>query len=137
MLRLVPILVLGAFALLNLVRGSIHAFAPDGGAHSIAGLDLSNNAQTILSLFATLGLHQIVLGLFEGWIVVWRRDLVRAVLVLQTVETALGVANLYFYRPLPVHVPGERFNAILLGILVITLIATWRSAAPAPRPPPL
>jgi hypothetical protein len=134
MLRIVAIAVLAAFALINLARGSIHAFAPDGGAHSIAGLDLTTNAQTILSLFATLGFHQIVLGLFEGWVLVWRRDLLRVALVLQTVETALGVANLYFYRTLPVHVPGERFNAILLGVLVITLIVTWRAAAPQPSP---
>lgn len=125
MLRRVPTIVLALFALLNLVRGSIHAFAPDGGAHSIAGLDLTTNVQTILSLFATLGLHQIVMGLFEGWIVVLRRDLVRVALVLQTLETALGVANLYFYRTLPVHVPGERFNAILLGVLVVTVVIAW------------
>jgi len=135
MLRIAAIVVLAAFALINLARGTIHAFAPDGGAHSIAGLDLGTSAQTILSLFATIGLHQIVLGLFEGWVLLWRRDLLRVALVLQTVETVLGVANLYFYRTLPVHVPGERFNAILLGVLLVTLIVTWRSAAPRPSPP--
>ena len=54
-MRRLPPIVLALFALINLARGSIHAFAPDGGAHSIAGLDLSTNARTILSLFARLG----------------------------------------------------------------------------------
>ncbi|MBV9045218.1 MAG: hypothetical protein JO294_08860, partial [Alphaproteobacteria bacterium] len=57
-MRRIPVIVLAFFALLNIGRGCIHAFAPDGGAHSIAGLDLSTNAQTILSLFAGLGFHQ-------------------------------------------------------------------------------
>ena len=135
MLRILAIVVLAAFALINIGRGAIHAFAPDGGAHSIAGLDLTTNAPTILSLFATIGLHQIVLGLFEGWVLVWRRDLLRVALALQTVETIFGVFNFYFYRTLPVQVPGARFNAVLLAVLAITLIVTWRATAPRSSPP--
>lgn len=126
-MRRVPPLVLAFFALLNLARGSIHAFAPDGGAHSIAGLDLSSNAQTILSLFAGLGLHQIVMGCFQIFVLLRRRDLILIALALQTAETALGVANLYFYRTFPVVVPGEIFNTGLLGLLVLTLAIAWRS----------
>lgn len=134
MLRIAAIAVLAGFALLNVGRGSIHAFAPDGGAHSIAGLDLTTNAQTILSLFAAVGLHQIAMGLFEGWVLVWRRELLRVALVLQTVQTVFGVFNFYVYRTLPVQVPGARFNAILLGVLVLTLAVTWRATAPQPSP---
>ena len=80
--------------LTNFVRGGIHAFAPDGGAHSIAGRDLTQNVPTILSLFAVLGFHQIVSGLFQLYVLAIRRDLVVLALVLQMVEMALGVANL-------------------------------------------
>ncbi|MBI3677468.1 MAG: hypothetical protein HY243_12725 [Proteobacteria bacterium] len=120
-MRRLPSIVLAFIALINLVRGSIHAFAPDGGAHSIAGLDLSSNAQTILNLFAALGLQQIVLGLFEIYILLRRRDLVWLALALQTAQTAVGVANLYLWRTMPVHVPGEKFNAALLVVLVAAL----------------
>ena len=33
-MRLVPLIVVGFMMLINFVRGSIHAFAPDGGAHA-------------------------------------------------------------------------------------------------------
>jgi hypothetical protein len=116
--RTAPIAVLALLVLINLGRGSIHAFAPDGGAHSIAGLDLSTSRQTILSLFATLGLQQIVLGLFEAFVLLFRRELVSLALGLQTADTIAGVANLYFYRTLPVPVPGAPFNAVLSVVLM-------------------
>jgi len=125
-------IVLALFALINTGRGCIHAFAPDGGAHSIAGLDLSTNARTILSLFAVMGFHQLVTALFQFFVLIWRRDLIVLALVLQGIETALGVFNLYFYRSFPVTVPGEAFNAVLLGVLAGALcVAAWNNRAAA------
>ena len=96
----------------------------------------STNAQTILSLFAGMGFHQIVMGAFQVFVLAWRRDLVLIALALQTVETALGVGNLYFYRTLPVVVPGEMFNTILLVLLVATMaVAGWMSRREAPSSP--
>lgn len=125
--RVFPYAALGLLMLTNFGRGCIHAFAPDGGAHSIAGLDLSHARQTILSLFAVLGFHQLVAGGFELYVLAWRRDLVLLALVLQTAETMLGVFNLYVYRPLPVAVPGAPFNAALLAILAAAVFAAARS----------
>jgi hypothetical protein len=133
-MRRLPIAVLALMALINIGRGAIHAFAPDGGAHSIAGLDLSANQPTILSLFATLGLSQIVKGLFEGWVVLFRRDLVALFLLMQVVDTALAMANLYFWRPFPVTVPGQPFNIALLVLQVATLALAWRTGSPAQPP---
>ena len=125
-MRRIPFLVLALFVAINIGRGCIHAFAPDGGAHSIAGLDLTTNAQTILSLFALMGFNQIAMGLFELFVLIQRRDLLVIALALQTIQTALGVVNLFFYRPLPVHVPGEPFNAALLVALLVTLLIAMR-----------
>jgi len=123
-MRFVPTIALGLMMALNFARGAIHAFAPDGGAHSIAGLDLSQGSQTILSLFALLGFHQLVAGLFQLFVLAFRRDLILLALVLQTLETAFGVVNLYFYRTFPVMVPGAPFNAaILVGLVLVTAIA--------------
>jgi hypothetical protein len=119
--RFVPRIVLALMMLTNFGRGCIHAFAPDGGAHSIAGLDLSDARQTILSLFALMGFHQLVMGGFQLYVLALRRDLVLHALVLQTAETLLGVANLYFYRTLPVHVPGAPFNALVLVVLAFAV----------------
>jgi hypothetical protein len=121
MRRRLPALVLALFAVINIGRGSIHAFAPDGGAHSIAGLDLGSDAVTIVSLFATIGLMQLVLGLFQLWVLLRARAFVLPVLALQTALTVTGAIHLHWYRPLPVVVPGAAFN---LGLAVL-LIATW------------
>ena len=117
--KLGPSIVLGLFALMNLARGGVHVFSPDGGAGTIAGLDLSASADTIIPLFALIGVNQVGVGLFEGFILAARRDLVTLGLGLQALLTAGAVANLQFWRPLPVEVPGEVFNTILLPIVVI------------------
>lgn len=116
--KLGPSIVLGLFALMNLARGGVHVFSPDGGAGTIAGLDLSTSADTIIPLFALIGVNQMGVGLFEGFILAARRDLVTLGLGLQALLTAGAVANLQFWRPLPVEVPGEVFNTILLPIVV-------------------
>jgi hypothetical protein len=115
-------IVLGLFALMNLARGGVHVFSPDGGAGTIAGLDLSTSASTIIPLFALIGVNQIAVGLFEAYVVVARRDLLALGLGLQVLLTAGAVANLGFWRPLP----GETFNMILLPIIVIAwLLAVY------------
>src|SRR5258708_5121115 len=122
-LRAVPLIVLALMTVINLARGSVHAFAADGGAHSVAGLDLANGDQTILSLFAVLGLHQMALGLSELYVLVLRRDLLTIVLGYQLLLTIAGVANLYFYRTLPIPVPGAPFNAVLLVVIAAAFVA--------------
>lgn len=125
-LKSAPVLVLALLMLLNVARGGIHAFAADGGAHSIAGLDIIENRQTILSLFALLGLHQIIAGLFQLFVLVFRRDLIAIALGYQLAETIAGVANLYFYRTFPVNVPGAPFNAAILVIVALAFILALR-----------
>ena len=134
-MRTIPLAVLALMALINLARGSVHAFSADGGAHSIAGLDLTNGGQTILSLFAVIGLHQVALGLLELYVIAWRRDLLVVALGYQLLLTISGVVNLYLYRTLPVPVPGAPFNAGLLVIIAIAfVIALVSPSRPAPVP---
>lgn len=52
-------------AVLNIGRGLFHAFAENGGADTVAHLDLSTNAQNIVFLIAMIGIHQVALGLFQ------------------------------------------------------------------------
>lgn len=113
-------IVLALFACINIARGAIHAFAPDGGAHSIAGLNLGDEAATILALFATIGLMQLTLGGFQLWAALQRPDLVLVLLAFQTVQTVLGAWHLWLWRPLPVVVPGAMFNLVLIGVLLLT-----------------
>ena len=136
-MRWIPRVVLGLTGLINLVRGSIHAFAPDGGAHSIAGLDLGDDSATILSLFATIGLQQIVLGAFEVYIALRAPRLITLFLALQTLTTAVTLINLYAWRPLPIVVPGQPFNVAMLAIqlVALTIAVTARKSNEAQSPP--
>jgi hypothetical protein len=127
-MRRIPLIVLALFAVINAARGGIHAFTSDGGAHSIAGLDLSCARQTILSLFAAVGFHQLAMAGFQVFVLAFRRDLVVIALGLQTAETALGLANLYWYRTFPVVVPGAAFNTALVVLLAVSLGAAWIGA---------
>ena len=130
-MRWIPLAVLGLMGVINLGRGAIHAFSPDGGAGVIAGLDLATNRQTIVSLFATLGFGQIAKGLFELYVVSRRRDLIGLFLAMQLVDTLLAVGNLYLWRPLPVSVPGQPFNLALLALQVLALAIAVRPRAPS------
>jgi hypothetical protein len=132
--RAIPLLALAMMAVINVGRGCIHSFAPDGGAHSIAGLDITTDRQTILALFAQLGMQQIVLGLFEFFVLFFRRDLIVIALGLQTAGTLAGAFNFYLWRVLPVHVPGAPFNAGLSVVLVVAFLialTTREKEAPA------
>lgn len=123
-------LAVAAVALLgavNLARGAIHLFAPDGGAASIAGLDLSGAPQTILFLFASLGVGQIALGLADA-AAAWRwHGFVTPLLLIHTVQAGLGVFVLFVFKPPPTEVPGQWFNlAVLIALVLVAALEMLR-----------
>jgi hypothetical protein len=119
-------------ALINLGRGAVHSFAPDGGAVSIAGLSLGDQGPTIVSLFATLGLGQMVMGAFQAYIVLRRRDLLGLFLGLQLATSLVAMINLYLWRPLLVLVPGQPFNIALMLLQAAALVIALRSQTSRP-----
>lgn len=117
-----PTLVLALVALLNLGRGAFHVLALDSGAGSVAGLDLTTNAQAIIFLLASVGVSQFVWGVFQAFVVLRQRVFVMHALSLQTLLTGLSLANMIWWKSPPVTVPGERFNILVLAVLVATLV---------------
>lgn len=107
---------LAAFGLFNLGRGGIHFFKADGGAGSIAGIDLSMNPEVILSLFATIGLTQMLLGVIDLVVALHCRALVPLLLAYHLLHSIGAAFVLWIWRPFPVDAPGK------FGILPITLI---------------
>ncbi len=61
---------------LNLFRGSVHLFTADGGASRIAGIDLSQGGDVILSLFAIIGLNQLLMAAIDRSVALRFRALV-------------------------------------------------------------
>ena len=112
------------FSVLTIVPGCIHVFAPDGGAGTIAGLDLSQNGRVIVALFAWAGATQIAFGL-AGLIISLRyRSLVPMMLALAIVERGLHAINAWFPKGGPSgHHPPEHY-AVLIGLpLLVSALA--------------
>ncbi|MFP4395282.1 MAG: hypothetical protein ACLFTI_08465 [Anaerolineales bacterium] len=92
-------------AVISTLRSLIHILAPDGGAHSIAGVavDVQGGAN-IVAMFAQWGASQLILALFY-WLAILRyRRLVPLMLLVVVIEQLLrlGIGQL---KPLDVAAP--------------------------------
>jgi hypothetical protein len=124
---------LAGLGLINLVRGCIHVFLPDGGAGVIAGLDLSTARETILFLFAGLGAGQIASGLIDLAVALRWRAFAVPLLIIEVGRAVLFTAVTQLWKAAPVEVPGERFVMVLS--LALGAILIWELARPARRGP--
>lgn len=121
---------IGLLGLINLVRGAIHLFAPDGGLTDIAGLDLSAGRDTILFFIGAVGTGQIAFGAVDLTVAARYRAMVLPLLLVHLAELALGLLLFFVVRPLPKAVPGQYgavFSFFLIG--VITAREIWRGRA--------
>ena len=121
--------VLVALGAIDLVRGSIHLFASDGGAGQIAGIDLAHGGDVIVMLFAVMGIHQILWGVLNLIVGLRHRAFVPLLLALQTIEAALAIWVLWFFKPLSVPAPGKFGVLVTLPILALALWASLRTRA--------
>ncbi len=120
-LRGIGIATLGVFAFNNLVRGGVHVFAEDGGAATAGGLDLTAGRAVIVSLFAAIGVVQMIIGAFEIFVLARRRDLLVIALGLQAALSVGGVLVLQMWKPLPM---SETLATVNLGLAAVA-IAGW------------
>ena len=112
-----------AFSVLVTVRSLIHMFAPDGGANSIAGLEVEGDAgDNLVHLFAQWGLEQLILAII-AWIVIFRyKFLVPSMLALQLFDWIMrGVLG--EIKPIVVDniPPGGIANFIFVPMVAIAL----------------
>ena len=112
-----------AFTVLVTVRSLIHMFAPDGGANSIAGIEIEGDAgDNLVHLFAQWGLEQLILAIM-AWIVMVRyRFLIPLVLTLQLFDWimrgVLGEIKPLIVDEIP---PGAIGNIIFVPLIAIAL----------------
>ena len=108
------------------VRSVVHIARPDGGAASIAGIDIGvEGGQNLVAIFAQWGPVQLLQAAL-GWIVVFRyRGLIPLVLLISLLE---NVGRIVIGRAKPLKVakppPGAYGSLVISPIL---LIALWRS----------
>lgn len=105
------------------VRSLIHILAPDGGAGTIAGADLTvEGGDNIVSMFAQWGLEQLVIAML-GWFAVFvYRGLVPLMIALATFDL-VGRMLVGAAKPFEVEsvAPGAIGNFVALPILVVLL----------------
>jgi hypothetical protein len=119
---------LGVAAVLTLVPGLIHSFAPSGGAEGIAGLDLGAQRDLVVGVFAWEGATQLALGLGMLAVALRYRPLTPLFLSLVIVERGLMTLQGWGLKP-PAsgHHPPEHFaSPITVGLAAIFLVLSLR-----------
>lgn len=130
-----PVYVFVFLAIISAVRSCIHVFAPDGGAGSIAGMDLSvPGARQIVFAFALWGSAQLIYALIQLAVAVRYRSLVPAMYFLLFVETLLRMLVghmkpvVFAHRP-----PGAIANYVMLPLsLSMLVLSVWRHSRLVP-----
>lgn len=114
-----------------IVPGLIHSFLPDGGAGSIAGLDLGPNPALIIGLFAWAGATQIAHGIVTLLVGLFYRSLVPLFLLVSLLERSLLSWSAWVGRTEPgIHHPPEHFaSLILIPVISFFLLLALRPAA--------
>jgi hypothetical protein len=116
---------LGLVALLTLGPALIHSFLPDGGTHSIAGLDLGERRAVVIGVFRWEGATQLALGLAMLAVAVRYRTLTPLFLVLTLIEHGLmALQGWVIAPPADGHHPPEHYGSLAvipLALIFLTL----------------
>jgi len=113
------------------LRSLAHVFLPDGGANSIAGLDVSvAGGSNLIAMFAQWGYTQLLLSVMMWGVLIFARSLVPFALLVQTLDWG-GRILVGQMKPIEVASPppGEIGSYILLPLC---LIALWLSLPKKP-----
>ncbi len=131
----IPFYVLIPIAAIGFVRSLIHILSADGGAGSIAGMNLAQSgASEIVFAFALWGSAQLVYALLQ-WVVILRyRSLIPLMWGVQLVETLLRMTVGRIKPVAFAHTPpGAYQNYVYLGLAIVMLaLALWSARRVAP-----
>jgi hypothetical protein len=111
-------------AILTLVPGLIHSFLPDGGAGVIAGLDMGDRRDLVISVFRWQGATQLAFGLALLAAALRYRSLTPLFLVLILVERGLMALHGWLLSP-PAsgHHPPEHYGSVVAVVLAGLFLA--------------
>jgi hypothetical protein len=122
-----PVYVFTLIAILSTVRSFIHILAPDGGAGSIAGMDLSAGAPGIIFAFGLWGSAQLIYAVIQLVVAFRYRALIPFMYVLLMLETLLRelVGHIkpatFAHRP-----PGAIGDYVVLPLAALMLVLSLR-----------
>lgn len=124
-----PVYLFLALSVLSTVRSFIHLLAPDGGAGSIAGMDLSvAGADGIIFSFALWGSSQLIYAIVQLTVAFRYRSLVPFMYILLMLETGLRMLVGYMKPVVFKHTPpGAIGNYVILPLAAVMLAWCWWS----------
>ena len=121
---------LALYAIGWIVPGMIHSFLPDGGAGTIAGLDLSHNRELIFGLFAWAGATQIAHGIVCLVVALFYRSLVPLFLLVSLLERSLLSWSAWVGRThAGAQHPPEHYGSLILVPAILFFL--WLALRPA------
>ena len=120
----IPFYLFALYAMVSTVRSCIHLLSPDGGAGTIAGMDLSvAGADGIIFSFALWGSSQLLFALIQLLAVIRYRSLIPFMWLMLALEVLLrelvGAMKPVTFAHTP---PGAIGNQIILPLAVIMVI---------------
>jgi hypothetical protein len=126
-----PVYVFTLIAIVSTIRSFIHLLAPDGGAGSIAGMDLSAGAPGIIFAFGLWGSAQLIYAVIQLVVAFRYRALIPFMYVLLMLETLLRelVGHMkpapFAHRP-----PGAIGDYVVLPLAALMLVLSlWKRNA--------
>ncbi len=114
------------YSVVSMVRSCIHFFSPDGGAGSIAHIDLSQGGKNIVFVFALWGSSQLVLALIQLLVSVRYKSLLPFMYVLLFLEycfrVLLGIMKPLVFEAGAGTPPGGYLDKIMIPLALVMLI---------------
>lgn len=119
-------------AMLTIGPGLIHSFLPDGGAQTIAGLDLGARRELVIGVFRWEGATQLALGLGMLAVSLRYRALTPLFLALTLLEAALvALQGWVLTPPAGGHHPPAHYGAVVIAALsAVFLVLSLRPRRP-------
>ena len=120
----IPFYIFALYAIISTVRSCIHLLSPDGGAGTIAGLDLSvAGADGIIFSFALWGSSQLLFALMQLLAVIRYRSLIPFMWLMLALEVLLrelvGAMKPVTFANTP---PGAIGNQIILPLALLMVV---------------
>ena len=115
------------YSVVSMIRSLIHVFAPDGGANSIAGLDLTVGAENVIFAFGLWGVIQVLFALLQLLVTIRYKTLIPLFTLLLILEILGRMLVGAMHPPVLFHTPPGAFaNYILLPVAALMLVLSLR-----------
>lgn len=127
--RKIALWIFTILAIVSTGRSFIHFLAPDGGAGSIAGLDLSKGAENIIFSFGLWGLSQLLYASIQLLVAFRYKTLIPLFYLILFIETIGRMVVGAMKPPILLHgmPPGGIANYILLPLVIVMFILSLKT----------